>query len=127
MGEEALRRLLSGARAQRRGSVTHTKDADRTGGRGLVNKRMRLKAERRELWEEVMQLKSFDDTGAAGNAGGGEDAMEIDMGEPRVKNKNEAALEPGHISAAVNYEKRYWRKVPTQRAGETNGNKQNGV
>ena len=130
MGEEALRRLLSGVKSmgnQHRGSMT-SNDGDKKGKKGYMSERQRLKAQRREIWEEAMQLRSFDERGNANKDG---DAMEIDMGggddhdhdhdHDGLGGESKELKESAHISTAVNYEKRYWRKVPSQRAGEMNG------
>lgn len=127
MGEEALRRLLSGVKSmgnQHRGSTASNDGHDKS-KKGYMSERQRLKAQRREIWEEAMQLKSFDEVGEAHKDG---DAMEIDMGggdddddDDGLGDESKELKESAHISTAVNYEKRYWRKVPSQRAGAMNG------
>ena len=116
LGEEALRRLLS-SRVGRKAELSRQQE-----DKGLRNmsETMRLRVKRQKLLEEAMQIKSWDETGKEEDEADQADAMEIDLGNGGKQTDGGDLAAMRQISSGVNYEKKYWRKVPPQRAGGGN-------
>ena len=117
IGEEALRRLLGGKKERSYPFSPRNETAP-------MSESMRLKTERQQLWQEAMQLKSFDDDDdddddAAAHNGGG-NIINIDFEDRRVNDgSGNGTSEARHLSTGVNYEKRYWRTPAPQGADKT--------
>ena len=80
----------------------------------------RLRVKRHKLLEEAMQIRSWDETGQEEDEADQADAMDIDLGDGAKQTDGGETAAMRQISSGVNYEKKFWRKVPPQRAGGGN-------
>ena len=92
LGEEALRKLVSASVSQR------------PSGASTAGKPLSGRAQRDQMWRETMIAVAQQD-----QAGGDSQRMELEVGKPDDNGKDSLAL-LGHLSSAVNSEKRFWRK-----------------
>lgn len=91
LGEEALRKLVSASVSQRPRGAT------------AAGKPLSGRAQRDQMWRETMIAVAQQD-----QAGGDSQMMGLDVGNDDKAKDSLAML--GHLSSAVNSEKRFWRK-----------------